>query len=438
MHCGSSTFPSIRRPVVLAVTTLLVAALITALPAKGAQPPAAADPAVITAWNAIAAQTIAGAPPNGANKGNAEGITWFAYVQAGVYDAVQGITGDYDLYKWNAKAPKGASPQAAAATAAHRILMEYFGGTTTIAANLDTALAASLAEIPDGVPKDQGIRYGERAAEHIIRLRADDGRFAPIVFDVPLAPGVWRPTPPANAPFFDPWLSQVDPFTLDRTDQFRPGPPPAIGSDLYLQEFNEVRDFGVNNSVVRTPGQTQTAVFFSDVGVGPYQGALRDLATRHALNISNSARLFAAVDSSLADAIYAVWDGKFHYGWWRPITAIREADNDGNPNTAGVPGWTPLIVTPPYPDWPSGLSGVTGALSTTLSRLNPTGVLDLNITSPAAGITRHYDDPAVIQRDVIDARVWSGIHFRTADRTGVGIGIQVGNWALDHYFAPTR
>jgi len=170
----------------------------------------------------------------------------------------------------------------------------------------------------------------------------------------------------------------------------------------------------------------------------PYQAALRDLVTRQGLDISDSARLFAAVETSLADAIIAAWDGKFFYGWWRPITAIQGADTDGNPNTAGVPGWTPLIPTPPYPDWPSGLSSVTGALSTTLSRLNPNGQVDLIITSTAAAETRHYLTAAAMQQDVINARVWSGIHFRTADEVGVATGIKVGNWALDHYFAPTR
>jgi len=412
--------------------------LAAALPASGARSAGAADPAVITDWNAIAVNTIAGAPPNGLGKGNAEGITWFAYVQAAVYNAVVGITGDYQLYKWHARAPHGASPQAAAATAAHRVLMTYFGSSPTIAANLDAALTTSLGQIPDGVSKDQGIHYGERAAERIISLRAHDGRFAPIVYDRPPAPGVWRPTPPANAPFFDPWLSQVQPWTLNAPSQFRPGPPPAIDSDLYLKEFNEVRDYGVATGSLRSDEQTDTALFFSDVGVGPYQAALRDHVTRNGLDIGASARLFAAVDLSLADAIYAVWDGKFHYGWWRPITAIREADTDGNPNTAGVSGWTPLIVTPPYPDWPSGLSGVTGALSQAVSRLTANGVLDLDITSGATGKTRHYDDPATIQKEVIDARVWSGIHFRTADHAGVSIGIRVANWALDHYFAPTK
>jgi PAP2 superfamily len=424
----------------LAATAVLVSgvALTAALPASAFHRPTA-DPAVITDWNAIAVNTIAGAPPNGAGLNNAEGIMWFGFVQAAVYNAVEGITGDYNLYDWNERAPIGASPEAAAAVAAHGVLMNYFGTSPTIAANLDAALVTSLARVPDGVPKDQGILYGERAAERLIELRTGDGRFAPIVFNVPPAPGVWRPTPPANAPFLDPWLSQVRPFMLDSDSQFRPAPPPALNSDQYLQEFKEVRDYGGNAATgsLRSPAQTDTALFFSrDIGAGPYQAALRDMATRHGLNISQSARMFAAVDVSLADTIFAVWDGKFHYGKWRPITAIREADTDGDPNTTGVPGWTPLIATPNYPDYPSGLSGVTGDLSTALARL---GLFDLNITSPdPTTLPRHYTDPAAIQRDIINARVWNGIHFRSADVAGVAIGVQVANWALDHYFAPTR
>jgi hypothetical protein len=438
-----SARPSGRR----ALSILAVgAALIAVLPAAAAKPPGAADPAVINAWNTIAVSTIAGPAPTGAGKANVEAFTWFGFVQAAVYNAVNGITGEYELYEWNAKAAKGASPQAAAAAAAHGVLMEYFGGSPDIAASLNAALATSLGQIPDGVPEDQGIRYGERAADRIVRLREDDGRFAPIVFDPPnpTAPGVWRPTPPANAPFFDPWLGQVDPLMLESPSQFRPGAPPAITSELYEDEFEEVRDYGRDSPSLRTPEQTETARFFSDIAVGPLQAALRDLANRRSLDISDRARLFAAVDMSIADTSFAIWDAKLLYGWWRPITAIREAATDGNPDTDAVDGWTSFIVNPPYPDWPSGLSGAIGAVSTALSRLNSDGRVDLNITSVAAGpppnppVTRHYEDAAVIQQDVIDARVWSGIHFRTADEVGAAMGADVADWALDHYFAPAK
>ena len=268
-----------------------------------------------------------------------------------------------------------------------------------------------------------------------------------MVFDPPqpLAPGVWRPTPPGFAPFFDPWLGQIDPLVLDSLSQFRPGPPPAIASELYVKEFEEIRDYGVKTGSLRGFTETQTALFFSDAGLGPMQAALRELVSRpgQVLDISDSARLFAAVDLSVADAIGAAWEGKLHYGWWRPVTAILLADDDGNPETTAVAGWEPLITTPPYPDWPSGLCNNIGAVSTALSRLNANGLVDLKITSVAAGmggdpITRHYLDAATIQQDCIDARVWSGIHFRTADKVAIQMGTQVANWALDHYFAPTK
>jgi hypothetical protein len=435
----SSASPTARRWLRRAVPTLLLStALLTATGASGAEPVPGADPAVITTWNTIAMNTIADpVASGGAGKMNAEGLVWISFVQAAMYNAVVGITREYDLYKWDVQGPETASTEAAAAVAAHRVLMTYFGATATVAANLDAALTTSLGLIPDGVSKDQGIQYGEMAADRFIALRVDDGRSAPIVFDVPLAPGVWRPTPPALAPFFDPWLGQVKPLMLDSGSQFRPGPPPAIASDLYVQEFNEVRDYGAKTSLVRTQDQTNTALYFVDIPIKPIQAGLRELVGRQGLDISDSARLFAAVDMSIADSFITVWDGKFHYGWWRPITAIREADNDGNPLTAGVPGWEPLVATPPYPDWPSGLGGVIGALTTTLSRLNANGHVDLTVISPATGITRHYDDAAAMQQDVISARVWSGIHFRTADQAGVNVGIQVGNWALDHYFMVT-
>lgn len=430
-----------RRGLSRAIPALLLGtALLTPTGTLGAEPPVGADPAVITAWNELAVTTIAGPAPTGAGKANVEAFLWFGFVQAAVYNAVNGITGEYQLYKWDVKAPTGASPQAAAAAAAHRVLTTYFGATGTVTANLDAALTASLAQIPDGVSETDGVAYGRLAADRLIELRANDGRSAPIVFNVPLAPGVWRPTPPSNTPFFDPWLGQVVPLMLTSPSQFRSGPPPAISSNLYVTEFAEVRDYGAKTGSLRTAAQTQTALFFSDIPIGPIQAALRDLVTRRGLDISDSARLFAAVDMSLADSAIAVWDGKFHYGWWRPITAIREADGDGNPATTGIPTWESLITNPPYPDWPSGLGGIIGALSTTLSRLNADGRVDLKITSVAAGaggpaVTRHYDDAAVIQQDVIDARVWSGIHFRTADQEGVAIGVKVGNWALDHFFA---
>jgi hypothetical protein len=411
------------------VTAALLATSLSGMPTATAATGASTGHEVITFWNGVAVSVIV----TDAGKANAEAFLWYAFEQAAVYNAVVGITGRYDPYKWNPDPPANASPRAAAATAAYRVLLTYFPGSQE---RLDAAYDTSLGQIPDGIAKERGVQFGERAAARIIALRTDDGRFADLTFTEPLAPGVWRPTPPSFAPFFDPWLSQVRPLTLNSPTQFRPGPPPGLSSDKYRREFNEVKRLGSLTGSQRTPAQTQTALFFSDIGVGPLQAALRDLVTRRQMTISDSARVFAAVDMSIADGSIAIWDSKFHYGFWRPITAIQLAKHDRNPDTRADPDWLPLIVTPPYPEYASGLTSVMGAASRALTRVLGTPRIDLYITSAAAGETRHYAWAGRLNRDAVNARVWGGIHFRTADVVGNATGRKVANWALDHYFQP--
>jgi hypothetical protein len=418
----------------VAAALVAVALLLTSVgsvDASGSPPKAAADPKVISDWNAVAFDTII----VDAGKMNAEAFMWFAFEQAAVYNAVVGITRRYELYNWNTRGPRGASPQAAAAVAAHDVLLEYFPASQ---GRLDTALVASLAEIRDGKAKKQGIRYGERAADRLIKLRADDGRFAPVTFDVPPAPGVWRPTPLAFAPFFDPWMAKMRPLLLKSPSQFRPGPPPAMTSRRYTEDFNEVKAVGSANSTVRTPEQTATAQFIAGSTFSLVSSSLRDLAARYHLDISDSARLFAAVDMSAADGAISSWDAKLKYGFWRPVTAIQLADTDGNPDTLPDPSWLPLLATPPYPDYTSGLTTFMGAVTRALTGVHRIGRdrIDVNIT--VAGVTRHYEFASQLNQDAIDARVWSGIHFRTADVVGNKAGKQVGDWAVDNYFQPTR
>ena len=417
----------------LTATVLAVALLSTSfatMEASGSPPPAAADPKVVSDWNAVAFDTIV----VDAGKANAEAFMWFAFEQAAVYNAVVGITRRYELYNWHTRGPREASPQAAAAVAAHDVLLEYFPASK---ARLDAALTTSLAEVPGGPAKQQGVRYGERAADRLIDLRADDGRFAPITFDVPPAPGVWRPTPPASAPFFDPWMAKMKPLVLESPSQFRPGPPPALTSQAYTDDFNEVKAVGSATSTVRMQEQTDTARFIAPSTIPMLTSTLRDLAARHQLDISDSARLFAAVATSAADGAISSWDSKLEYGYWRPITAIQLADTDGNPDTLADPGWLPLIATPPYPDYASGLTSFMGATTRALTRVLDLGGDRIDVNLTIAGVTRHYEFASQLNKDAIDARVWSGIHFRTADVVGSGMGIQVGDWALDHYFQPT-
>ena len=200
----------------------------------------------------------------------------------------------------------------------------------------------------------------------------------------------------------------------------------------------EVKALGAKASPARTPAQTETALFISAIAVAPLQAALRDLAARRGLDISDRARLFAAVTMSVADAGIVCWDCKYHYGLWRPITAIHQAAADGNPATEADPAWEPLIVTPPYPDYSSGANSLAGSATRALSRVLDSTRIDLYLSSPATNTTRHYESADALCQDTVDARVWSGLHFRTADVVALAAGRQVADWVLDHYLQPLR
>jgi hypothetical protein len=232
-----------------------------------------------------------------------------------------------------------------------------------------------------------------------------------------------------------PWLGGVRPLAVGSLTQFDPGPPPALGTDLYRAELTEVRLMGAADSATRTMDQTLTAQYFAEIPFGPMEAGLRDLVTRRALDISDSARLMAATNTSIADAIGTAWNAKLTYVWWRPITAIREENDDGDTATVPVAGWTPLLTTPPYPEWPSGLCSVIGAITTTLDRT--TGQVDLYIGSATKG-TRYFSTKASLDSAAVDARVWSGLHFRTSDQVAIEIGTDVTNYVLDRYFAPAH
>jgi hypothetical protein len=385
---------------------------------------------VINDWSETAVAVVSG----DAKRPGAEQALWYGFMNAAVYNAVVGIEGRYTEYKWHARGPRHASSEAAAAAAAHRILLTYFPAS---GARVDAAYTASLAKIPDGRAQDEGVAFGERAAARIVQLRENDGRGAPITFDKPPAPGVWRPTPPANAPMVDPWLAKVRPMLLDSSDRFRPGPPPKPTSKTYTRDFNEVKAMGARTGSSRTDAQTDTARFFSDVLPVQFQAALRGYVQRHGPDIVDAARLFAATGTATADAQITAWSAKLTYGQWRPITAIQLADTDGNPATTPDPSWLPFIDTPAYPDCMSGHCTFDGAAMAVLSRLTG-GDIDLRISSAVTGTTRTYASARDYNQDVIDARVWDGIHFRTSDIVGNRAGTHVGDFALDHYFEPVK
>jgi hypothetical protein len=402
----------------------------TATAATARSPAWADDPAVISEWNAIAVATLAG----DTTKQPIEDILYMGFVQAAVYNAVVGVEGRYAPYQFHAHAPRGASAQAAAVAAAHQVLVTY---VPSAQATLDADYAASLAQIPDGKAKTQGIAFGTRAADSVIRLRAHDGRNAPIFFTQLPAPGVWRPTPPLFLPMSAPWLGFVTPLLVHSATQFAPPAPPALTSARYTRDFNEVKALGSDNSTERTADQTSTARFFSGSALVQFNAALRDQVSVRQLDIAAAARMFAAADMSVADALITVWHAKYVYGFWRPITAINLADTDGNPATSPDPSWVPLVATPNYPEYPSGYSAYTSTESHALENLFATRHLQMTLISTAVpGTQRFYDSGSALRQDVVDARVWLGIHFRTADTASRDLGEQLAAWTLDHYFQP--
>jgi hypothetical protein len=430
---------TMRLPLTFRTTLTIVAAtgLVLVAPASYAShphqdEPAAAHPNMVVQWNEIATRTIA-----------TENLTpvpvtplYLSFTSVAMYDSVAAIRGSLRPYALTTRPAesKGASVAAATATAAYEVLKHYFPGSVD---HLDADYAASLAQVPDGSREDRGVVVGQAAARAIIELRADDGRDDPSV--PPLrptpAPGVWRPTPPGNLPMLVPWLGFVRPMVLTSPTQLSlPGPKP-LASAAYARDFNEVKRMGAVHSTSRTPTETQTALFFSDNSVVQYQAGMRILATGDALGIARTARMFALVDTGTADAMISCWRAKYDYAFWRPITAIALAYTDGNSATATDAAWAPLEPTPPYPDYPSGHACNTGSVARGLGILFGADHVDLVVSSAVTGTTRHYETAAELNRQTINARIWLGLHFRTAMVDGNDLGQRAAAYVAAHAFA---
>jgi hypothetical protein len=412
---------------------ILLAALATG-PATAATGATAAtdDATVISDWNALAVTTLAG----DTTKAPTEAILYMAFVHAAVYDAVVGVQGRYAPYRFHAHAPRKTSAEAAAVAAAHKVLVTY---SPYAQATLDAAYAASLARLPDGKAKTRGIAFGTRAADNLIALRANDGRNAPILFTQPPAPGVWRPTPPGFAPMITPWMGFVTPLLVRSPTQFAPPPPPTLTSARYTRDFNEVKALGSATSTVRTQAQTDTALFYSGLANTQLQAMLRDQVSVRHLDLVDAARMFAAADMSAADTIISVWHAKYVDGFWRPSTAINLADTDGNPATDPDTIWVPLRPDPAYPEYPSGYNGFAAAVTRGLERVFHTRQLQLTVISTAVpNVQRHYDTGSALRQDVVDGRMWLGVHFRFADTAARDMGLRLTDWTLDRYFQPAH
>jgi hypothetical protein len=234
-----------------------------------------------------------------------------------------------------------------------------------------------------------------------------------------------------------PWLGFVRPLVLDSPTQIWLPGPDDLDTDDYATDFAEVEAYGAKEGSSRDAEQTETALFWNANSVLQYQVAMRDQVTRRGLDIVESSRAFALLSSATADALIACWRAKYDYAYWRPITAIRMADTDGNDATEADPDWTPLVPTPPYPEYTSGHACITGASSNTLGHLFGADDIDLNVASSVTGTSRHYDTADSLDEETMSARVWLGIHFRKAMTDGNRLGHKVSNWSIRHYFEPT-
>jgi hypothetical protein len=381
----------------------------------------------VTDWNAIAAQVFLTAGTAGA-----VGTVDMAYMHIAIYDSVNAIEGGYTVFAVRpSHVPRGASAKAATVEAAYRTLKYLYPAQ---AAYLDAQYAASLATIPDGQSKLDGIAVGAEVATLFLASRVGDGRAANVPYTPGSGPGAWIPTSPA--PPAAVWLSQMRPFAIESPSQFRPEPPPGLDSDEWADDYNEVKTMGALNSSERTPEETTLGRFFLDPGVPQVAGALRQLVIERRLSLKDDARLFAQVYVAQADTTIAGWDSKYHYGFWRPITAIRAGDTDGNLDTEADPTWTPLGTTPNHPEYLSAHAFVDGAWTETLRQFFGTKKLHVTMTSTTTGTSMSFSRTDDIVKAVEDARVFAGFHYRTSCVRGAALGKKVAKYVARNYFKP--
>ena len=373
-----------------------------------------------------------------------------AIVQGAVYDAVNSIKGGHDPYIAGLKAPTSASQSAAAATAAHHVLISLVdqvptasvGLKDTIKARLDTDYQNSLDEISAGQLKDQGVEVGAQAATAMLFNRVSDGRYgAPgFPFANPAGPGQWRPMP-GNDP--NAWVRSVRPFTLPSSDFFQTSGPSLVTSDQYTLEFNEVKALGRASGSMRSPEQTSLAYWSGGHPLPLLYGGLRQVAAAKGLTVTEQARLYAMTSMSGADSLINCWAEKARWGFWRPTTAIQLAADDGNPNTTPDPAWTSLLTLPPYADEPSGANCVYSGVMNGAKAFFGSDAAEFDLTSPGVGpvggvptgSTRHYSEFSHVVRDIIEARILGGLHFRRADVNGALLGEAVADYVDKNFFS---
>jgi hypothetical protein len=377
-------------------------------------------------WNAMMVSTTAGQNP-------IVQARFAAITQLAVFEAVNAIHKDFDPYLGTITAPSTASTEAAAVAAAHRVLKNYFPAS---AYTLDAARVKSLRGIADGIRKQQGIAVGEAAAAAMIALRADDGS-APPEFYLPTStePGEWQLTPscpPAGGVLLH-WRN-VRPFAIETTDQFRSAPPPALTSKRYLRDYWEVKLVGGVDSRFRPQGRADVAHFYAATAPVPvWNAATSQVAAAQGRSMSESARALALVNVAISDAQAAVFETKYHYNFWRPETAIRAGNTDGNPLTRGDPDFKPLVTTPCFPSYGSGHGSSGSAARAVLERMFGARRHFVTLSNPTVpGVVLQYEAFRQITRDIDDARIYGGIHFRFDQVAGAQLGRDVGAYVHRH------
>jgi hypothetical protein len=420
--------------------------------------PTVAQANEVTKWNDIAVTTVNAQAPITSQA--QAGAVFVAMVQGAVYGATNAVDRHGKPYLVNRSFPK-ASIDAAVAAAAFRVLNTLFPSSA-----LQTAYGDSLAAIPAGAAKNQGIEVGRMAADEML-AEGHDGRAGQFgcTFVTP-SPGVWQPLPsPANplVPNCDPasWVANAKPFILNSPSQFRTPGPYALNSPQYAADYNEVKEIGSLTSATRTAAQTHAASFWQTNPAANYNGLARRLIDQFGLGVTDSARLFALLDLSAADAIINVWNDKYFYKFWRPITAIRQGDTDGNPDTIGDPTWTPLfsagfptspplpadplpvggiggpLGTPPYPDHPSGATAYASASMHAFATFFGSDVMSTGFFLTSGrypGEHREFTRFSDVTDEILEARIWAGIHFRNPDVQSRNLGAQVEQYVHETQF----
>jgi hypothetical protein len=419
------------------ITAALVATAAVALGgtavANGApaQPPPTPD-TYVAFWDGVANQAFTAAltpPPDGS--------VISAYVSIAMYDSVMAIEGGYEPFAVDTDAPAGASPEAAVVAAAHAILVYSLPDQQQTI--LDPAYDQSLSTIPDGQAKDDGLATGAYVARVLIRQRAGDGFRVPVGYIVsdPPIPGVWIPTAPS--PPLGTYMPNMTPFSLRRPSQFRPGGPPRLSSRQWARQYNEVKEIGSRTSTTRTAEQTLAARFWGEPPIQQAHGSYRKFILDHSLSIVDASRFMGMTTVVAADALIACFDAKYHYPFWRPITAIRAGDTDGNPDTVGDPSWVQLLPgVPNHPEYPSAHSCLTTATGHVIAKFLGTRNIDFTIPSLTGLGDRHYARVSDLEYEVKNARIWGGIHYRISTEVGAEIGKKVERQVLAHHFHRSR